>query len=75
MASPTWVTVTIPPQLSVVVTLPVFTAGTSDAHDTETPAGQVNVGTALSSTVIVCRHVLVLPHASVAVHVLLMVYS
>ena len=75
MASPSWVTVTIPPQLSVVVTLPVFTAGTSDAHDTETPAVQVNVGTALSSIVMACKHVLLLPQASVAVHVLLMVYS
>ena len=33
------------------------------------------VGRVLSSTVIVCAAVVVLPHASIAVHVLLMLYS
>lgn len=53
MTSPSCVTVTMPAQLSVVVTLPVLTGGTSDAQDTDTPAGQVKVGTALSSTLMV----------------------
>ena len=74
MTSPTWMTVT-PPQLSVDVTAPVLTGGTADAHVTVTLAGQVIDGAALSSTRIVCTHVLIFPQSSVAVHVRLIVYS
>jgi hypothetical protein len=53
IASPTWVTVTIPPHPSLVVTDEILTAGTCDAHDTVTGAGQVMLGGVTSFTVIV----------------------
>src|SRR5688572_29833761 len=74
MTSPTCVMVAAPPQLSDEVTLPVFTAGTSGAHETVTFGGQVIVGGVLSNTVIVCIQVDELLHASVALYVLVTVY-
>jgi hypothetical protein len=74
MTSPAVVIVTIP-QLSEAVTAPVLNGGTSEAHCTVTLAGHVMVGGVLSSTKMVCRHVLELPQSSVALHVLLIVYS
>lgn len=64
-----------PPQLSDAVTVPVLTGGTAEAQVTVTPTGHVMVGAALSSTTMVCRQVPVLPQSSVAVQVLLIVYS
>ena len=60
------VTVTEPPQLSDVMTAPTLAAGTALAHETVMLAGQVMLGAVLSSTVIVCVQVAVLPHTSVA---------
>ena len=66
VTSPTCVTVTAPPQLSEVVTLLGFGAGT---EDTVTFAGHVMLGAVVSLTVMVCDALLELPQASVAVHV------
>jgi hypothetical protein len=63
------VTLTVPPQLSDVVTRAVLGAGTSLAHWTVIFAGQVIVGAVLSNTVITCAQVAELPHASVALYV------
>jgi hypothetical protein len=46
-----------------------FTAGTSVAQFISMSAGQVIVGTVLSSTVIVCVQSALLPHSSVARYV------
>ena len=70
MTSPTWVTVTTPPQLSAVMTAPVLTAGTSFAQETVVLAGQVMVGGVTSLTVMTCVQVAELPQASVARYVL-----
>ena len=59
------VTVTVPPQLSLVGKL-VLAGGTLLAHETVTFAGHVIVGTVLSKTIIVCAQVAELPQASVA---------
>jgi hypothetical protein len=72
--SPTCVTVGAP-QLSVAITEAVFTAGTAVAHTTVMSAGQVIVGTVLSSTVIVCVHSAKLPHSSVARYVRVTVFG
>ena len=56
----------VPPQLSEVMTLAVFGAGTRFAHWTVTFAGHVIVGGVLSNTLIVCVQVAELPQASVA---------
>ena len=61
------VTVTTPPQLSVVVTKVILAAGTDPAQDTVTLAGQVIVGGVISLTVINWAQVAELPQASVAV--------
>jgi hypothetical protein len=66
VTSLTKLTVTMPLQLSVVVTDPMLTAGIDAVHGTVTVAGQVMVGATLSFTVIICEHVAVLPQASVA---------
>lgn len=66
IASLTCVTVTVPAQLSVVVTEPVFTAGTWLLHCTVTGPGHVIDGRVLSFTVIVCAQVAVLLQASFA---------
>ena len=72
--SPTWVTVTAPPQLSEVVTEPVLTGGTWLAQETVTAGGHVIVGGVLSNTVIICVQVAVFPQASAAWYVRVSVY-
>jgi hypothetical protein len=66
VTSETCVTVTTPLQLSLVVTEVVLTAGMFDAQITVTGAGHEMNGATLSLTVIVCAHVAVLLHRSVA---------
>jgi hypothetical protein len=66
VTSLTKVTVTVPLQLSVVVTAPVFVAGMDEAHVTVTLAGQVIVGATMSFTTMICEHVAVLLQTSVA---------
>ena len=62
------VTVTIPPQLSVDTTAPLFAAGTSLTQLTVVFAGMLVItGAVISFTVIVCVDVEKLPHTSVAV--------
>jgi hypothetical protein len=74
VTSLTKLTVTVPLQLSVVVTAPVFVAGMDAAHVTVVLAGHVIVGAMLSFTVMICEQVAVLPQASVARYVLVTVY-
>ena len=64
-------------QLSVAVAGPPVSNGSVlSVHSIVTSAGHnVIVGGVLSSTVITCEHVLLLPQASVANQVLVMVYS
>ena len=62
-------------QLSVAVALPVLVGSVLDVHNTVISGGQVMAGGCVSSIVISCTHVLVLPHVSVAVHVRVMEYS
>ena len=64
-----------PPQTSTVSTAPVLTAGTWLAHCTVTSIGQVMIGGVLSVTAIVRLQVDELPQSSVAVHVLVTLYS
>lgn len=66
ITSPTCVTVTVPPQLSAVVTVPVLTGGTWLAQETEIFGGQVMLGGVTSLTVITWVQVAELPQASVA---------
>src|SRR3989442_1409733 len=54
MLSPTKLTVTAPPQLSLAVTRLVSGAGTAEAQLTFAGAGQTIVGAVISLTVIVC---------------------
>ena len=65
-ASPAWVTVTRPPQLSEVATDPGLATGTCEKHWTAAGPGHVIVGGVVSFTVISCVQELVLPHGSVA---------
>src|SRR6266436_3783607 len=67
--SPCQVTATAPPQLSLVVTLLVFGAGTWLAQPTVRLIGQVMLGGLVSLTVMVCVQVALLPHWSVARYV------
>ena len=67
MASPTWVIVTVPAQLSDAVTEPVFGAGTLLAQETVMGAGHVMVGGVLSKTTMICAQVVEFPHSSVAI--------
>ena len=60
-----FVTVTVPPQLSLVGKL-VLAGGTLLAHETVTFAGQVIVGGVLSKTVMIWAQVAEFPQASVA---------
>src|SRR5258708_40030558 len=62
-------TVTAPPQLSLVVTVLVSGTGTWLAQPTVRPVGQVMLGGLVSLTVIVCVQVALLPHWSVARYV------
>ena len=68
MASPTWVIVTAPAQLSDAVTEPVLGAGTLLAQETVMGAGQVIVGGVLSNTTMICAQVEEFPHSSVAIY-------
>ena len=54
------------PQLSLAVTDVMSGAGTAVMHSTVTSAGQVIEGGVMSSTVMVCSHVAVLPQLSSA---------
>ena len=70
------VTVGVASQLSVAVAVPFAPPGAVLAeHSRVRFGGQVITGAVLSSTTMTCRHVLELPQSSVALHVLLMVYS
>ncbi len=62
-------------QLSVAVALPVLAGIVLAVHAIVMLLGHVIAGAVLSSTVMVCTHVLVLPQSSVAVHVRVIVYS
>jgi hypothetical protein len=55
-------------QLSVAVALPVLPGSVLAVHSIVTLAGHVIAGGVVSSIVMSCAHVLLLPHASVAVH-------
>src|SRR6266568_2628706 len=70
--SPCQLTTTPPPQLSLVVTLLVFGAGTWLAQPTVRLVGQVMLGGLMSLTVMVWIQVTLLPHWSVARYVRLM---
>src|SRR2546427_11688719 len=72
MESPCQVTVTAPPQFSLVVTLLVSGAGTWLAQLTVRLVGQVMLGGLVSVTVMVWIQVALLPHWSVARYVRLM---
>ena len=61
--------------MSEAVAEPVLAGAVLSVHSIVVLAGQVSDGGVLSSTVTVCKHVLLFPQASVAVHVLVMVYS
>ena len=63
-------------QLSDAVALPVLAGAVLSVHSIVILAGQrVITGGVLSSTIITWRQVLLFPQSSVAVQVLLMVYS
>lgn len=68
-------TVGAPSQLSDAVAVPVNPGKVLSVHRIVILAGHVMVGGVLSSTKMVCKQLLELPQASVAVHVLLIVYS
>jgi len=70
--SPCHVTVTAPPQLSLVVTLLMFGVGTWLAQLAVKLAGHVMLGGLVSLTVIVCVQVALFPHRSVALYARLM---
>ena len=61
-------------QLSAPVAIPVFAGEVSSSHSIVKSIGQVITGGVVSSTLIVCTQVLKLPQASVALHVLEIVY-
>jgi hypothetical protein len=68
------VTVTVPPQLSVAFTAVILDCGTAEAQLTVKFCGvPVMTGGVWSFTVMVCDDVELLPHTSVAVHVLVIV--
>src|SRR5437762_1976432 len=56
MTSPSKLTVTAPPQLSLVVTLPMLGAGTWPTQLTVTGAGQLMLGAVVSLTVTPLEH-------------------
>ena len=63
--------VIVPVQLSVALTRVISGAGTGPLHAMVGGAGHVITGGVLSTVlVIVCTHVALLPHASVALYVL-----
>jgi hypothetical protein len=62
-------------QRSVAVAVPVTAGRVLDVHSIVTFTGQVMIGGVESSMVITWLHVLLLPQSSVALHVLVIVYS
>ena len=62
-------------QLSVAVAFPVMAGNVLAVHSIVEFPGQLNTGEILSVMTIVWVHVLKLPHASVADHVLAIVYA
>ena len=62
-------------QLSSAVAVPVAAGKVLVAHSMVILSGQVSTGAVESSTVITCTHVVLLPHPSAAVQVLVIVYS
>src|SRR6187402_704065 len=52
-----------------------MSVGTGSVHSSVKSSGQTMTGGVESSTLIFCRHVELLPHASVAIHVLAIVNS
>ena len=66
IASPCQVTLTAPPQASLVVTLLVFGVGSWLAQFSVRLVGQVILGGLVSFTVMVWVQVALLPHGSVA---------
>ena len=62
-------------QLSVAVPEPVLAGAVLSVHSIVVFGGHVIDGGLLSSTVTVCKHVLLFPQASVASQVLVIVYS
>ncbi|MBK8706728.1 MAG: hypothetical protein IPN33_26200 [Saprospiraceae bacterium] len=54
-------------QMSVAVAIPVTAGDVLAVHDNVTPDGHVMTGGVLSSTVMVCVHLIMLPAPSVAV--------
>ena len=74
--SSVYVRVWVPPQLlGFTVAVPVLAGNVLEVQLIDTLGGHVNSGAVLSSRTIVCTHVPVFPHASVAVHVRRMVGS
>ena len=69
------VTVGAPSQLSVAVAEPVFAGKVLAEHWIVTFAGHVIAGGVLSSTKMICAHVLTFPQSSVALHVRVIVLS
>jgi hypothetical protein len=74
VTSLTKLTVTVPLQLSVVVTAVGLGVGTPEEQVTVVAGGQVICGATLSLTVMICEQVAVLPQASVALYVRVTVY-
>jgi hypothetical protein len=62
-------------QLSVAVAVPVLAGNVTAVHSIVISTGHVMIGGVLSSTVIVCTHVVLLPQSSVALQVLVIEYS
>lgn len=58
-------------QLSEATAIPRVAGDLSDSQEMTLNAGQVNEGEVLSSTIIFCTQVAVLPHSSVAFQVLI----
>src|SRR4029079_10761252 len=71
--SPRWITVTAPAQLSEAVTRLMFGPGTCEKHWTDTEPGHVIDGGVVSTVVMIWAHVAVLPLASIAVQVRVMI--
>src|SRR4030095_9943919 len=57
-------------QLSVSVALPVLAGNVLAVHSIVIFGGHVIIGASLSSTVMICSHVLLLPQSSVALQIL-----
>src|SRR5213596_3525999 len=60
---------TVPPQLSVAVAVPVFVGAVESPHCNCLSGGQVITGGVVSTKVMCCTHVDMFPQPSVAFHV------